>query len=269
MKKDLTEFYNWLLLNCSAKASANCHVEKLKDYFRHSEIFNQESINNFLIQKQEKFQTTTFNIYLNAFKWYAKFLKIELEFPHFKRVNVKVKHYITLDELEDLLKQINLIFRNPHKIQTILNLMFETGIRPKELITLTRKDIDFEKKSMLLRNTKTFQDRIIPLTNIMCKNLLEYFNQEAEQTNAFNISKTILKYIFMQINQKCVNLKNKLSPYTMRRSFAHNLQDIGAELSSIQHGMGHKDINTTFKYLNNSNEKARDEIRTLLNKQRR
>jgi len=265
---DLIDFKNWLSLNCGSKASAKTHLNNLRDYFRHNEIYNQDSVNSFLVSKREIWQSTTFNMYLNSFKWYARFLKIELEFPKFRKINVNFHEYISEKELDDILIKLPLIFENPKKVQTILKLMFEAGTRPKEIINIKRKDFNFDTKTIILRDTKTYTDREVPLSDKTSKMIQDYFSFEAEKDNAFNISFYTLNYIFNQIN-KCLNLKKKLSPYMMRRSFAHNLYDKNAELSDIQKTMGHGRIETTFVYLNNSTKKAISNVRAILNKKKR
>lgn len=266
--QNLLDFKNWLLLNCGAKASANTHLNNLKDFFRHNEIFNQESVNKFLIEGQEKWQTTTFNMYLNSLKWYARFLKIELEFPKFKRINTKVKSYINRKDLDDILIKLPLIFMNYKKVQTILILLFEGGLRPKELLTLKRSDFDFSNNSVLLRDTKTKLDRTPPLSDKTSMMIQDYFSVEAEGDNAFNLTFFTLKYIFQQIN-KYLNLKKKISPYLFRRSYAHNMIKSGIKLTSLQIGMGHQRVETTLGYLSVSKEEANDEIRTILNRKER
>lgn len=263
-----SNFKNWLLLNTSSIASAESHLAKVKNFFVHYQVFDQTSINAFLVEKQSKWANTSLNIYVNAFKWYAKFLKIELEFPKIKSVNTKENIYITQKELQDILVKLPLIFTKYKKIQTLLLMMFESGMRPKNVISLKRSDFDFDNKNVEIKNTKTYSDKIAPLSNKLCDLLLEYFQQEAEVTNAFNLSKYTLKYVFQQINEK-LGLEKKLAPYSMRRCYAHNLADNGADLAVIQKGMGHKDMKTTLVYLKVGEKEANDKIRQILNKKRR
>lgn len=265
---DLIEFKNWLLLNTSAKASAESHLAKIKNFFLHYKVFDQSSLNAFLVEKQAKWANTSLNIYINAFKWYAKFLKIELEFPKIKSVNTKENVYLTDKEFQDIFIKLPLVFLKYKKIQALLLVMFESGMRPKNVLSLKRTDFDFESKTVAIKNTKTYADKVAPLSNSTCDFVSEYFNLESEETNAFNINYFTLKYIFSQINKR-LSLEKKICPYSMRRCFAHNLEDSGAEFGVIQKGMGHKNIATTMVYLKVGEKQANDKIRQILNKKRR
>lgn len=265
---DLTDFKNWLLNNCSSPESAETHYQKMKSYFLHKEEFNTATINAFLGEKREVWANSTSNIYINAFKWYAKYLKVEIEFPKLKAVNVEEKASITEKEFQDILIKLPLIFSKHQKIYALLSVMWDTGMRPKNVITLKREDFDFENKNVMIKKTKTYTDKNAPLSNKTCNLVLDYFNQEAEGDNAFNVSEQTLERIFAKINIT-MQLKEKISPYSMRRSFALNLEAKGIDTSTIQRGMGHKNVLTTLGYLKKSEKTANDTIRESLNKKKK
>jgi integrase/recombinase XerD len=265
---DLTEFRNWLLLNTSSPASAENHFAKVKQFFLHNEKFDQSSVNAFLVNGQGKWQNTSFNIYLNALKHYAKFLKLDIEFPNYKRLNTNSKPYLTRKELDEILPKLPVVFNDALKVKAVLVLLFEGGLRPKEVITLKRSDIDLEKKIVVLRNTKTKKDRQIPLSDSLVKILDDYFTTQPEISNAFNLSYFTLKYIFDKLNE-WFGLKNRITPYSCRHSMAHNLLKNGINLSSLQLKLGHSSILTTMNYLKVNDQEATDEMREILNKKRR
>ena len=262
---NLDQFKNYLLLNCGAKKSADCHYTKLVDFFRHNTEFTQESVNTFLVSKRDVWKATTTNVYIAAFKWYAKFLKVTLEFPKLKKVNVSAKVYKSEAEVEDILGKCNMAFRNERKVQTILTVMFELGLRPKELFQLKREDFNFETKEVVIKNTKTHVDRSLPLSDNTASMIQMYFKLEEEKESAFNINFLKLNYIFAKINER-LRLKNKISPYTFRRSMAKNLLSKGLKISELKEMMGHSDIASTMCYLTVTADDARISMRAILNK---
>jgi integrase len=265
---DLTQFKEWLLLNGASKASTETHYQKVKSYFKKYDLFTTENINSFFYSKLDLWNGNTFNIFLNALKHYAKFTKTNIEFPLWKKIEEKVMPYITEKEFTEILDKLPLIFEDNYlKIKVILFLMLETGCRPKEIKELKREDFDLENKNVVIKNTKTHSDRKLPLSDSLCKLLPDIFQQEAEIINAFNITKQGLGYIFIKIN-KCLNLKKKLTPYSMRRIYAHNMLKKGLPLSSLQIEMGHKNITTTLGYLKVNEEEANEEARKILNKRK-
>lgn len=266
---DLSSFKNWLLLNCNAKASAKTHLNNLTDFFRHYNEFTLANVNDFFLTRQEKWTSpSTFNLYLNSFRWYLKFSNTQFDLPKYKIVDVKVQHYLKENELEDIICKLPMIFRDYKRAGLILLLMFECGLRPKEIINLKKENVDLENKHFLLKDTKTNVERITPLSERTAKLLQEYFLNESGKENVFNLTKFGLGYIFHQINIM-LNLKNKISPYTMRRSYMHYMIKKGLKLTSLQSNAGHKSVNTTLRYLCVSQEEAVEEAREILNKRRK
>lgn len=265
---DLTSFKEWLLINGSAQASAITHMRKVASFFRHYEVLTQENLNSFLASKLEAWNGNSTNLFLNAMKHYAKFVKVELEFPPYRTIDSQVKDFITEKELDEILVKMPLIFDNYKKIKVILILLFELGLRPKELKNLKRENFDLKNKNVLISKTKVYRDRKLPISDATCKLLSDVFQQEVERENAFNLTEQGLGYIFRKISE-CLGLKKEFTPYSMRNSYAHNLIKRGVKLTSLQNGLGHKNITTTLGYLKVSDEEAQNEIRAILNKKRR
>jgi integrase/recombinase XerD len=265
---DLSNFKEWLLINGSASASAETHCEKVASFFRQYNEFNQANVNSFLASKIDKWTGTSFNIFINAIKHYAEFLKVEIEIPRYHKVDKRVKDYITDSELYDIVAKIPVIFEKPDKIKAIVMLMFSTGLRPKEVLQLKREDFNFEEKIVSIKNTKTHRDKVVVLSDELAEVLPAIFSQEAEELNAFNIKHYNLTYIFQRINE-VMGLKVTLTPYSMRHGFAHDMIEKGLGLNSLQTMMGHSNVNTTLGYLNVSEKEAQDKVRRLINKRRK
>jgi site-specific recombinase XerD len=266
---DLKPFQDYLVINTSSKATAQTVFEKVDLFFKHNAELTQETLNAFLTSKNDIWQNQSFNLFIYSMKWYCKYLKLTLEFPKTKKIHTKVKAYINEKEIDEIINQMPLIFEETYqRNQVIFSLMFTTGIRPKDVIQLKRSDFDFEKKIVTIRNTKTFRDREVVLSDEVCKLLQNFFQTELEQDTAFNITQKRLKEIFTNIN-KCLDLKKNISPYTIRSSYAHDLIKKGIKLTSLQSSMGHTNSLTTLGYLQVSSEDANNDVREILNKKRR
>jgi len=267
-KMDLLEFQNWLLINGNSQASAETHCSKVASFFRQYEVFNQENLNSFLASKIDKWCGNSFNLSINAFNHYAKFLKVELEFPKYHRIDKKVKPYLTEKEVNDIVFKIPLIFENPDKVKAIFLVMFSTGIRPKEVLQLKRADFNFETKTFVIKNTKTHKDKTIVLSNELTTMLPAIFAGEQETTNAFNITKEGLSYIFTRIKEM-MGISIQFSPYSSRHYFAHLMLKKGLKINELQVAMNHKNIITTMGYLRITEDESNDAVRNILNKKKR
>ena len=265
---DLLEFQNWLLINGNSQASAETHCSKVASFFRQYEVFNQENLNSFLASKIDKWCGNSFNLSINAFNHYAKFLKVELEFPKYHKIDKKVKPYLTEKEVNDIIFKIPLIFDNPDKVKAIFLTMFSTGIRPKEVLQLKRADFNFKEKTIVIKNRKTHNDITVALSNELAVMLPAIFCKEEEKINAFNITKTGLQYIFTRIKEM-MGITIQFSAYRMRHSFAHDMLKKGVSLNALKNGMGHTSINTTLGYLDVSEKESIEEIRKRINKRRK
>jgi integrase/recombinase XerC len=265
---DLLPFQNYLLVNGNSQASTKSHVDKIAGFFRQYSEFTQENLNSFLASKLNVWCGNSFNININAIRHYAKFLKMEIEIPKYHKSEKRVKEYITDKEFYDIVAKIPLIFNNSDKTQAIAMLMFSTGLRPKEIISLKREDFNFETKTVCIKNTKTHKDKTVIVSDVLCKMLPAILNQEAEVLNAFNINHNHLTYIFQRINEM-MGMKVKLTPYSIRHCFAHDMLKKGLDLNSLKVMMGHSSINTTLGYLDVTEKEAQDKVRKIINKRRK
>jgi integrase len=264
---DLKEFKNHLLINGSSEASAETHCSKVASFFRKYESFTQENLNSFLASKINVWKPNSFNININAFTHYAKFLKLDIEIPKYHKKKKKdVEPYLSEKDFYDIIAKIPLIFKNSDKAQAIAILMFQCGLRPKEVCQLKRADFNFIEKIVLIKDTKTDTDRIAVLSNSLCDMLPAIFSQEAEVNNAFNIRKYNLNYICQRINEM---MGMKIKPYSLRHGFAHNMINKGLDLNSLQVMMGHTSKLTTLGYLDVTEKEAQDKVRKLINKRRK
>jgi site-specific recombinase XerD len=144
-------------------------------------------------------------------------------------------------------------------------LLFSTGIRPKEFIQLKRADFNFQEKILSIKNTKTHKDKTVILSNELCGMLPIVFNQEAEQTNAFNINHHHLTYIFQRIKEM-MGISIQFSPYSSRHYFAHLMLKKGLKINELQVAMNHKNVLTTLGYLNVCEDESNEAVRKILNR---
>lgn len=84
-------------------------------------------------------------------------------------------------ELKELFKAPSLL---KHRI--VLTLIYSAGLRGQEVINLKLSDIDFERKTIHIRQSNYKKDRIMPLSGFMAKGLRKYINAEHPYTWLFN-----------------------------------------------------------------------------------
>ena len=156
----------------------------------------------------------------------------------------------TLAELEKLMGKA-LTYRYPmpaEKILAIVYFMFFTGVRRRQLVNLSRKDIDLTSRKAYIRlPTKNSEENVVFFTNKVAKVLRVFFAIEPEETNAFNITLDTLACLFKFLKNFTHNNK-RIYPHLMRHSFGHFLAEKQVDVAMAMGLFGHKSIQSTLIY---------------------
>ncbi len=171
----------------------------------------------------------------------------DLEVPKFQ---VPVPRVLTE---EDMVALLNLPSgRQGLRDRTILELLYATGLRVSELISLRKSDINLEA-GFLIASGKRSKERLVPLGTHAREALKEYL-KEHQTTSAYLLCKRNGHPLTRQSIWKIVKKyglglgRGKVSPHTLRHTFATHLLEGGADLRSVQILLGHEDISTTQIY---------------------
>ena len=169
-----------------------------------------------------------------------------------------------MEETESLLDiEIKTPFDARNK--ALLELMYATGLRISEAITLEFKNIDIEECIVRVIG-KGSKERIVPINDYA----LEALNDYLKNYRPLLIKNDMNNYLFLNnhgnlltrqgvfkmIKLECLKkgIKKNISPHTIRHTFATHLLENGADLRIIQELLGHSDISTTQIYTHISNE---------------
>ena len=143
--------------------------------------------------------------------------------------------------------------------QAILELLYTTGMRVSELLSLNLPDIDMVNAIVKVRG-KGKKERIIPIGGPAMSALNEYIKRRSELADDKSIQAIFLsergnripdsKSIGRRITKyaKSVGIKKKITPHTFRHTFATHLLNAGADLRSVQELLGHTNLSTTQIY---------------------
>lgn len=153
-------------------------------------------------------------------------------------------------ELKELFKAPALL---KHRI--VLTLIYSAGLRGKEVINLKLSDIDFERKTIHIRQSKYKKDRIVPLSGFMAKGLQKYIAAENPHIWLFNgkepdgrYSVRGLSWVIRETLKK-TSIKKKINLHSLRHSYATHLLEDGVNIVTLKELLGHAEITTTMIYL--------------------
>ena len=156
-------------------------------------------------------------------------------------------------------EEVQAILHQPKNIkhQLVLALLYYGGLRLSEVINLKWDNISFERKTIHLRITKGDKERVIFLHDKISSLLQELGTGKegivliSERGNKYN--QRSIQLIVKDAARKN-GLKQKVTPHTLRHSFATHLLEAGADIRSIQTLLGHKNLQTTQIYTHVANK---------------
>lgn len=203
---------------------------------------------------------------LSSIKTFYKFLILEnhvqnnptsdLETPKIKR---KLPDVLTIEEVDKLMQQPRVTLLLGLRDRAMLELMYGTGVRVSELLSLQIEDIN-STAGFLRCLGKGRKERIIPVNqtsidwvqrylararNSLVKNHLErtlFVNANGRPLSRQGFFKILATYV------EKAKLGKEITPHTFRHSFATHLLENGADLRAVQEMLGHADISTTQIY---------------------
>lgn len=170
----------------------------------------------------------------------------------------KLPKYLSISEVNKLLN-IPLNSEFDYRNKAMLELMYATGLRVSELVSIEYSNIDFEN-SIIRINGKGKKERIIPLGEVASYYLKVYLNDYRSKLlkrNTYNqvflnnhgkpITRQGFNYILENIRE-LTGITKEITPHVLRHSFATHLLEGGADIRSIQEMLGHENISTTNIY---------------------
>lgn len=250
-------------------------------YIRSIKNTNKTTIITYLLYLQKNGRaTSTISRNLASIRAFYKYLAseriidkdptLDLESP---KVEKKLPVILSNKEVELLLDQPDLSNAKGIRDKSMMELLYATGIRVSELVSLNFGDINLELGYIKCSKNQD-RERTIPVGSIALEALGEYIhdirpglikdrpekalyvNYKGERLTRQGFWKIIKGY------KNKAKIKKDITPHTLRHSFAAHLIENGADLKSVQEMLGHSDISTTQVYT----QITRSRIKEVYNK---
>jgi integrase/recombinase XerD len=161
----------------------------------------------------------------------------------------KLPSVLTQNEVENVISSV----KNP-KHRMFLELLYSSGLRVSEAVSLKKSDIDFDQNIGIVRSGKGKKDRYFIISPNLSDRLAKYlFTRNDENLYIFDsargghITVKTAQEIVKKAAKKAKIPKN-VTPHTLRHSFATHLLESGTDIRIIQRLLGHKRIDTTQIY---------------------
>lgn len=184
--------------------------------------------------------------------------------PHIEK---KLPGILGMEETVRLIEQPSGDSPKEVRDRAMLELLYATGIRVSELITLKLADINLVLNYIVCKDSE--KERVIPFGDCAKRSLERYLKegrdillkgQESEYLFVNCSGSVMSRQGFWKLIKQYAakaGIESEITPHTLRHSFAAHLVQNGADLKSVQEMMGHSDIATTQMYLNLSADHVR------------
>lgn len=147
-----------------------------------------------------------------------------------------------------------------NKSRLIVSLLYSTGLRVSEIVNLKISDLDFENKTGWVRRGKGSKDRLFVISGELVDELRSYCDEKRENVYVFSKEKPLTTRNIQKIIQGArfrSKINKRITPHTLRHSFATHLLEQGTDIRVIQAILGHSSLSTTQVYTHISNEQLK------------
>ena len=249
------------------------HIQKLN----YKDI-NHEVIRSYLKYLDEKkYKNSSINRILSSLNDYYNYLtKCKVtKYNYFEDINrprkeKRLPNFINYSEYMSLLaiveKEENEFLKARNLL--LLEILFDTGLRVSEAVNIEINNINKKEQSIKVLG-KGNKERIVYYGDYAKNYLEDYLNLRGNinivdkeylflNKNYTRLTRRGVEYLISDISKKAL-LRQKISPHTLRHSFATEMLNNGCDIRSVQELLGHKSLSTTGIYTHVTNEVVRQE----------
>lgn len=285
MEKEINAFISYLhnVKKTSNNTEMSYHrdLNKLTKYLGEQNIFDvkevtEENLKDYvLLLESQKFAAATISRNIASIKAFWHFLcknglvlkdiAVSLKAP---KIEKKTPEILSMEEVILLLEQPKGDTPKEIRDKAMLELLYATGIRVTELISLKISDINMQMGCIVCRDSN--KERAIPFGKAAKQALFHYLDgareamveeKESDILFANCAGQSMSRQGFWKLVKhyaKKAGIAEDITPHTLRHSFAAHLVENGADLRSVQEMLGHSDISTTQIYANMNQNRLRE-----------
>lgn len=271
MNKDLDRYIDYLKYNRNYSENTLINYESdIKEYllYLESELLDYLKIEysdlRYLLEHYNnlKYNSTSIRRKISSLKGFYKYLVREgkinnnpFNYVELPKKEKKLPKYLNYNEFYEILNVIKTDSLLGLRNRLIIELLYATGVRVSELVSIKINDINFYNNSINVIG-KGNKERIV-FFNDICKDYIERFIKESKDfrncdyliinKNGDSITTRGITFIIDGIIKETSIIKN-ISPHVLRHTFATHLLNNGCDLMTVQELLGHSSISTTGIY---------------------
>ena len=215
---------------------------------------------------------------LSGLKSFYKFLCLEdyigvnpVESIEGPKIGLHLPEILSVEEINRIVASFDMSLPESQRNKAIIEVLYGCGLRVSELINLKMSQI-YETEEFITVEGKGNKQRFVPISEVALAEIRKYkkdrelFNvKKGDEDILFlnrrgsRLSRVMIFYVIRNQCEIC-GIHKKISPHTLRHSFATHLLEGGANLRAIQQMLGHESITTTEIYVHLDKEFIKSEI---------
>ena len=259
---DIKEFFNYLSSQC----------------LEYKDITYDDITGYLVLLNENDLASATISRKLSSLRSFYKYLynngiinENPMKFVSSPKKEKKLPRYLTIDELKQIFSVPNINTPLGQRDRLILEVLYSTGLRVSELVSLKLDDIDFDGKEIRVLG-KGNKQRIVYF-NDTCLYYIDLFIADGRKT-ILEKNNTTNDYLIINGHGKSITtrgiekilddilrksyLKKKVTPHMLRHSFATHLLNEGCDILTVKELLGHASLESTQIYTHVSNEKLKE-----------
>ncbi|HRT00626.1 MAG TPA: site-specific integrase [Bacteroidales bacterium] len=259
INKKIEEFRKWLECKRYSNNTIKSYIDSVKQFLfyykdKDFKLLSNEDVLDYINKKIVKkgLSFSYQNQLVNGLKLYFGHVEntlIQINKLERPRRQHKLPNVLSKEEVKAILEAPKNL-----KHRAMLSLIYACGLRRSELLNLKISDVDSKRHMLVIRNSKGYKDRQVPISDKTIQMLREYYKAYKPKTWLFEGQKSGEKYSEESLSKVLkhslskANIRKPVSLHWLRHSYATHLLEAGTDLRFIQELLGHKSSKTTEIY---------------------
>ncbi len=267
MQKEAVELYTTktvmeLRLRSVSKRTIESYMFFIKPFLEKVDDVQKISVYDvklFLADLIDKYSNKSRSLAVSSLRFFFKRVVdrpdifVKLEVP---RKEKRLPIILSTEEIKLLIDSIE-----HTKTKLIIKFLYSSGLRVSELVNLTPKDLDFQQNIGWVRKGKGSKDRLFKIAESISKPLQKYLLKHPGNKFVFSENEAMSTrniQLLISNSAKKAGINKRVTPHTLRHSFATALLDAGENLLIIQQLLGHENLETTKIYTHISQDQLKN-----------
>jgi integrase/recombinase XerD len=184
------------------------------------------------------------------------------------RTGMKLPEVLSVSEIDNMVNAVDLSKPEGHRNRAIIETMYGCGLRVSELVNMRLTDLH-RKEGFVTVTGKGNKQRLVPIGSVALKEIDNYMEKRnmlpvIHDQNILFLNRRgrkltrVMVFTILRDLAEAAGIRKKISPHTLRHSFATHLVEGGADLRAVQEMLGHESITTTEIYTHIDRSYLRD-----------